>query len=108
MQQGEKKLQIEEQKNRDKAQADQQRLMADLEKSKERNMLERDKMASTERQKAAEIGAKVASDMLKISQEGDKLQSHERLRGVELGVNLVNDLIDDGTVNGSNTDGNNQ
>ena len=80
--------------------------MADLQKSQERNQLERDKMASQERTKAAEIGAKVAADMLKATQESDKLNSNERLRGVELGMNMVNDLIDDGTVNGSNDTGN--
>ena len=114
VQQRDRELAMKEKEAEGKLQAQAEALMNDYRKSQDRNMLERDKLSSkdsierdrlesTERTKQIELGVNLASNLLKLSQEGNKLTSQENIKGLEIGLAVAKDIMDDGIINKSNT-----
>jgi hypothetical protein len=68
------------------------KLQTDLINKEETRGLERDRLASQERQEGARVGVKIAT-------EKDKLDREEQIEGVKLGVEIAEHIAEKGDAN---------
>jgi hypothetical protein len=77
-----------------KAKADQDRVTQQERESQREMQLERERIASEERKKGAEIGSRVAQEIISAQLEQGKLASGERLQGASLGVEIAEKITE--------------
>ena len=87
-----RELALKEAEFKHKRDMDVAKLQTDLVNKEETRGLERDRLASQERQEGARLGVKIAT-------EKDKLDREEQIEGVKLGVQIAESIADKGDVN---------
>jgi len=83
-----KELAIKEQQAMAKAQTEMAKIQVDLEKSRNKSMVDLQKMEQQERIESARLASKMAT-------QKEKDESQKEIEGFKAGFNLVRDLIDD-------------
>ena len=93
-----KELAIKEQDVQRKALEAQARIQADLQKAKDRNELDAERIDAQERIAGAKIGAGSAKQALEAEMEGEEISSRERIEGAKIGAEVAKELMkeDDG------------
>ena len=94
VQQQQRELEIREMDVQRKAKADKLKADVELEKAAMTDARERERIESTERVVGAQIGAKIAGDVLEGEIKGVELAEKEKMEGARLGVEIAKALID--------------
>jgi hypothetical protein len=85
-------LQLKAKQAQDKAATDMARIQVDLQKSKEKNELEREKLSQEVRVEGAKLGVRVAEDSSREEIEKSRMKSKDMLEGVKVGVEIAKEL----------------
>jgi len=85
-------LQLKAKQAQDKAATDMARIQVDLQKSKEKNELEREKLSQEVKVEGVKIGVRVAEDASREKIERSRMQSKDMLDGVKVGVEIAKEL----------------
>ena len=72
------------------------KLTVDVAKAAEKEMTERMRIKSQEGMAGANLGQKIASDLLDAQQAESKQAREDYMKGVDLGVKIAEDSIKDG------------
>ena len=94
VQQQQQELNIREMEVERKAAADQLRADVELEKAAMTDARERERIDSTERTVGAQIGAKIASEVMEADFKGLELEEKEKMEGARLGVEIAKQLLE--------------
>jgi len=87
----EREVAIKEAEVQRKIQEGQQRLQLDAVKSKNRDLIEKERIQSQEDMAAASIGQRVASDLLENQQIENESARKEYLKGLDIGIEIAKD-----------------
>ena len=94
VQQQQEELNIRRMEVERKAQADQLRADVEMDKAEMTDARERERIESNERITGAQIGAKIASDVLEGEIKGTELAEKEKMEGARLGVEIAKAVLD--------------
>ena len=94
VQQAQEELNIRRMEVERKAEADKLRADVEMDKAEMTDARERERIESTERITGAQIGAKIASDVLEGEIKGTELAEKEKMEGARLGVEIAKALLD--------------
>ena len=96
IQQKQEELRIKAKKHDDDMQIAKAKLTVDVAKAAEKEMTERMRIKSQEGMAGANLGQKIASDLLDAQQAESKQAREDYMKGVDLGVKIAEDSIKDG------------
>ena len=88
-----RELAIKEQDVQRKALEAQARIQADLQKARDRNELDAERIDAQERIAGAKIGAESAKQALEAEMEGEEISSRERIEGAKIGAEVAKELM---------------
>ena len=94
VQQQQQELDIREMEVERKAAADKLRAEVELEKAAMTDARERERIISTEKTVGAQIGAKMATEVMDVDIKTKELSSKEKMEGVRLGVDMAKELME--------------
>tara|TARA_R100001082_G_scaffold830_2_gene637 strand:+ start:3304 stop:5772 length:2469 start_codon:yes stop_codon:yes gene_type:complete len=94
VQQQQEELNIRRMEVERKAQADMMRAKVDMDKAEMTDARERERIASQEKITGAQIGARIASDVLEGEFQGVELAEKEKMEGARLGVEIAKAVMD--------------
>ena len=94
VQQQQQELDIREMEVERKAAADKLRAEVELEKAAMTDARERERIASTEKTVGAQIGAKMATEVMDVDIKTKEMSSKEKMEGVRLGVDMAKELME--------------
>ena len=94
VQQQQEELNIRRMEVERKAQADMMRAKVDMDKAEMTDARERERIASQEKITGAQIGARIASDVLEGEFQGVELAEKEKMEGARLGVEIAIAVMD--------------
>ena len=94
VQQAQEELNIRRMEVERKAQADKMKADVEIEKAEMTDARERERIESNERITGAQIGAKIASDVLEGEIKGTELAEKEKMEGARLGVEIAKAVLD--------------